>query len=142
MILLDTDHVSVLKMPGGDRRDRLVARITLLHPETVSIPVVVTEETMRGWLAAVAKERDARRQVFAYRELAAMFRFFANFEIVPFDDAAADRFDQLVAAKVRIGTMDLKIAATALVHNALLLTANKRDFEQVPGLRFENWMDT
>lgn len=23
----------------------------------------------------------------------------------------------------------------------LLLTANRRDYEQVPGLRFENWMD-
>lgn len=66
MILLDTDHVSVLKMPGGDRRNRLVGRLTLLHPETVSIPVIVTEETMRGWLAAVSKGRDARRQVGAF----------------------------------------------------------------------------
>jgi tRNA(fMet)-specific endonuclease VapC len=37
--------------------------------------------------------------------------------------------------------MDLKIAATALVHNALLLSANRRDFESVPGLRVENWLD-
>lgn len=142
MILLDTDHVSVLKMPGGDRRNRLVGRLTLLHPETVSIPVIVTEETMRGWLAAVSRERNARRQVFAYRELVSMFRFFAGFEIVPFDDAAVERFEQLIGGKIRIGTMDLKIAAIALAQNALLLTANRRDFEQVPGLRFENWMDT
>ena len=37
--------------------------------------------------------------------------------------------------------MDLKIAATALVQNALLLSANRRDFERVPGLRVENWLD-
>ena len=37
-------------------------------------------------------------------------------------------------------TMDLKIAAIALVNDATLLTANKRDFEQVEGLRFENWL--
>ena len=96
---------------------------------------------MRGWLAAVAKERDARRQVFAYRELVSMFRFFAGFEVVPFDETAVERFEQLVASKIRIGTMDLKIAAIALAQNALLLTANRRDFEQVPGLRFDNWMD-
>ena len=71
-----------------------------------------------------------------------MFRFFAGFEIVPFDDAAVERFEHLIASKIRIGTMDLKIAAIALAQNALLLTANRRDFEQVPGLRFENWMDT
>lgn len=141
MILLDTDHVSVLKMPGGERRTMLVGRMATHAGPPIAIPVVATEETMRGWLAAVAKERKTKRQVYAYRELGDMFRFFAKFEIVPFDDASADRYDQLVAAKVRIGTMDLKIAAIALSNNALLLTANKRDFEQVPGLKFENWMD-
>lgn len=141
MILLDTDHVSVLKMPPSDRRNRLVGRMASRPDETFSIPVVVTEETMRGWLSALAKEKTAKRQVFAYRELGDMFRFFSKYVIAPFDAPAAERFDALKAAKVRIGTRDLKIAAIALVQNALLLTANKRDFEQVPGLRFENWMD-
>ena len=44
-------------------------------------------------------------------------------------------------AKIRLGTMDLKIAAIALVNDALLLTANRRDFERVPALRVENWLD-
>jgi tRNA(fMet)-specific endonuclease VapC len=37
--------------------------------------------------------------------------------------------------------MDLKVAAVAIATGALLLTANRRDFRQVPGLRFENWLD-
>jgi tRNA(fMet)-specific endonuclease VapC len=37
--------------------------------------------------------------------------------------------------------MDLKIAAIALVNQALLLSANLRDFEKVPQLRVENWLD-
>jgi tRNA(fMet)-specific endonuclease VapC len=36
--------------------------------------------------------------------------------------------------------MDLKIAAIALVHDALLLSANLRDFRKVPGLRVESWL--
>lgn len=36
--------------------------------------------------------------------------------------------------------MDLKIAAIALMNDALLLTANMVDFKQVPGLRVENWL--
>ena len=31
--------------------------------------------------------------------------------------------------------------ADPMVHNALLLSANLRDFERVPGLRVENWLD-
>ena len=96
---------------------------------------------MRGWLAAIAKERSALRQVLGYRELALLFEFYQEFEIVPFDDAAAQQFDDLRRQKLRIGTMDLKIAATALVNHALLLSANRTDFERVPGLRVENWLD-
>ena len=41
--------------------------------------------------------------------------------------------------RVRIGTMDLTIAASALGHNALVLSGNLRDFQQVPGLDVEDW---
>jgi tRNA(fMet)-specific endonuclease VapC len=47
----------------------------------------------------------------------------------------------LRAQRIRIGTMDLKIAAIALVHDALLLSANLRDFQQVPNLRVANWIN-
>jgi tRNA(fMet)-specific endonuclease VapC len=139
VILLDTDHVSVLRMPGSGRRTRLVARLALVADQPIAIPVIAVEETMRGWLSALAKERQAKRQVYAYRELGDLFQFFAAFPIVQFDEVAAERFDQF--SRIRIGASDRKIAAIAIVNNALLLTANRRDYEQVPGLRFENWMD-
>jgi len=139
VILLDTDHVSVLRMRTNARRERLLSRIALVVPLVVSIPIPAVEETMRGWLAAIAKERVPTRQVPAYREFADLFGFFANFDIELFDDAAAKVFGTLT--KIRIGQMDRKIASIALASEALLLTANRKDFEQVPGLRFENWMD-
>jgi tRNA(fMet)-specific endonuclease VapC len=43
--------------------------------------------------------------------------------------------------RIRIGTQDLKIAAIALSRDALLLSANLRDFQRVPGLRVENWLE-
>jgi tRNA(fMet)-specific endonuclease VapC len=37
--------------------------------------------------------------------------------------------------------MDMKIAAIALASDAVLLSANLRDFRQVPGLKVENWLE-
>ncbi len=38
-------------------------------------------------------------------------------------------------------TQDLKIAAIITVHDALLLSANLRDFRQVRGLPVESWLE-
>jgi tRNA(fMet)-specific endonuclease VapC len=64
----------------------------------------------------------------------------SDWEIVPFEEAAADRYATLRRQRIRIGIMDLKIASIALVNDALLLTANERDFNQVPDLHYENWL--
>jgi tRNA(fMet)-specific endonuclease VapC len=52
---------------------------------------------------------------------------------------AAERFHALWIMRLRIGTMDLKIAATALANDATLLTRNTSDFGRIPGLRIEDW---
>ena len=54
-------------------------------------------------------------------------------------DPAAE-FKRLLGLRLRIGTLDLKIAAIARVHDALLLSGNQRDFGRVPGLRVESWI--
>ena len=142
MILIDTDHASYLKYPESERGRRLINRLSAIpRSEVVGVAIVTVEERMRGWLAVIATEKQAIRQVVGYRELAQLFEFYQEFEIVLFDEAAARQFDELRTQRLRLGAMDLKIAATALVTNALLLSANRRDFERVPGLRVENWLD-
>jgi tRNA(fMet)-specific endonuclease VapC len=69
-----------------------------------------------------------------------LFDFFTRWHVVPFDEQAANEFQGLRAHTIRIGTMDLKIAAIALIHDALLLSANLRDFQQVPNLCAANWI--
>jgi tRNA(fMet)-specific endonuclease VapC len=139
MILLDTDHISVLEVPSSERRSRWLARLSLVTDQVIGTTIVTVEEQMRGWLAAIHKERQPRRLVRPYRELGALFAFFGEFEILPFTDEAAKFVEQF--GRIQIGTKDKRIAAIALANNALLLTANRRDYEHVPGLRFENWMD-
>jgi predicted nucleic acid-binding protein len=42
---------------------------------------------------------------------------------------------------IRILTIDLTIASIAITHNTALFTRNTVDFAEVPGLRFESWLD-
>jgi tRNA(fMet)-specific endonuclease VapC len=81
-------------------------------------------------------------QVPAYDHLAKLWAFHGDWKIVRFDERAANLFKTLRRQKIRIGSLDLKIAAIALTQHALLLSANLRDFRQVPGLRVENWLET
>lgn len=41
---------------------------------------------------------------------------------------------------LRIGDMDMFIAATALEESAILVSGNIKHFERIPGLEIENWM--
>ena len=105
-----------------------------------AIPIVALEEMLKGWLKVISRSKETHRQVDAYERLARLFEVFGSWEIIRYTAEAAEIFDLLRAEKVRIGTMDLRIAAIALSSDDLLLTANIRDFEKVPNLRIENWL--
>ncbi|MCC7474350.1 MAG: type II toxin-antitoxin system VapC family toxin [Pirellulales bacterium] len=46
----------------------------------------------------------------------------------------------LLRQGIVVSQPDLMIAATALVHDLTLVTHNTRDFQHVPGLRLEDWL--
>jgi len=64
---------------------------------------------------------------------------FCAIPLIAFDQAAAAIVQRLQKQRIRIGTMDLKIASIALAQDATLLSRNVADFEKVPGLRVEDW---
>ena len=53
--------------------------------------------------------------------------------------SAAAEFERMLRLKLRIGTMDLRIAAIAIAQDALLLSKNLTDFRKVPGLSVGDW---
>jgi len=139
MILLDTDHFSVLT----DERHALHARLTTrlrTSGDELGIPVVSVEEQLRAWLKLVRRNTDVHRQLFPYDRLIRLIEVLAEWQIVRWSEPAADEFNRLRKQRVRIGTQDLKIACIAKIGDALLLSANLRDFQQVPELRVEDWL--
>jgi tRNA(fMet)-specific endonuclease VapC len=141
VILLDTDQLTVLKYTDSERYLRLHGRLIAAAPELIGTTIVNLEEQMRGWLAAIAKERTLLCQIAAYRELTDMVDFFARFHIISLSAEAVDLFNDFRKSGIKIATMDLKMACIALANDVLFLTANRRDFGKVRGLRFENWLE-
>jgi tRNA(fMet)-specific endonuclease VapC len=141
MILLDTDHLSVLKYDEHPRCRALRDRMNASEDSFFATTIVSAEEQMRGWIARIHAARDAEQQVAWYEQLAWLIEFLADWQIIAFDKQAAVEFKRLQRLRLRVGTFDLKIAAIARVHDALLLSANRRDFGQVPGLRVESWIE-
>lgn len=140
MIVLDTSYVSLFQYPEDARANSLRERLLASPDRDIVTTAITIEEQMRGWLSAIHGQPDVTRQVTYYERLVGLFRFFADWRILPFDDLAASQFQSLRAQRVRIATMDLKIASIVLVHEALLLSSNLRDFERVPDLRVEDWI--
>lgn len=138
MILVDSDHLSVLTETRDARQSTLLNR--LKNAGRVAVPIVVVEEHLRGWLAHIRRSNDVHRQVVPYTRLYKSLEFLKPWELVTWSATAADTFKSLGRLRILIGTEDLNIVALALEHQALLLSANLRDFEQVPGLRVEDWL--
>lgn len=71
--------------------------------------------------------------------LARVLKDFITAPVVPFDANAAETFGHLQSQRVRVATMDLRIASIALSRGLILVSRNIRDFGQVPGLQIEDW---
>ena len=139
MVVLDTDHLSLLEWGSGAEGQRLLARLRTLAPEEVVTTIITFEEQMRGWMAYLARARTLTQQVEAYRRLKRHLDNYRTIPVLEFDAQAAAEFQRLRRLRIRIGTMDLKIAAIVLAHDATLLSRNLADFRRVPGLRVEDW---
>ena len=139
MLILDTDHLTIIQRTTEPAYTVLRSRLQQARPRESYTTVVSFEEQMRGWLTVLAQSRDIHQEVAAYRRLHALLTFFGDITVLDCDTTAADLFLQLRRARVRIGSMDLKIAAIALSHGAMLLSRNLTDFRQVPDLHVEDW---
>ena len=142
MIILDTDHISALQHRDAAKAFALQARLETFPPDEIATTVITIEEQTRGWLGLIRRHTDVHRQVAYYERLVRLFDFFAEWQILPFNQRAAAEFKRLRQQGIRIGTMDLKIASIVLVGEGTLLSGNNRDFQQVPGIQVEDWLQS
>jgi tRNA(fMet)-specific endonuclease VapC len=136
MFLVETSAIS-LHQRGSPQ---VAARIAATAPGLLYTSVVVVEEQLRGRLAVIAgNSQNPQRLVIAYVDLLQTLHYFQAWQILAFTDADYQTFLQLRRHGLRIGTHDLRIAATALNQQMTVVTANMSHFTRVPGLKVEDW---
>lgn len=113
------------------------ARIKQTPPADIAISVITLMELRYGL------QLNPQR---AQKIEPVMASFLSSVTMLSFDVSESEK-----AAEIRamlktqgrpIGAYDVLIAATALQHQLIMVTANQREFVRVPGLATENWRQT
>jgi len=101
--------------------------------------VISFHEQTLGAHAYVNRARDAAGVIRGYEMFQNLLTYYCTAQVLPFEQAASAVFTLLQAQRIRIGTMDLRIAAIALARDFTILTRNVGDFRRVPNLNVEDW---
>jgi tRNA(fMet)-specific endonuclease VapC len=101
--------------------------------------IVTVHEQFLGSHTYISRTRNAQDLVKGYEFMTKLVRNIKMIPVVPFDDSASILVDNFQAQKIKVATMDLRIAAITCSRGLVLLIRNHRDFVKVPGLTIEDW---
>lgn len=127
--MLDTD-ISIYTVK---RKPHEVRRMFNIHAGDLSISTVTLGELLFG----------AESSINPQASVAVIEGYAARVEVLDYDRDAAVQFAQLKVelSQNLIGAYDLMIAAHARSRGLILVSNNAREFNRVPGLRVENWVN-
>ena len=128
--MLDTNIVSdLVRNPAG----KVAKKIRKVGVEAICVSIICAAELRFG-----CAKRNSPRLTTIVEDL------LTELNIVAFDAPADTHYaairDDLERAGTPIGPNDLLIAAHARASGAVLVTANKIEFDRVRGLKIENWL--
>jgi len=135
LYVLDTDHISLYQKS----HPQIVSRVQATDAGELAVTIISAEEQLRGWFDAIRQATSGERLQWAYLGLRQGIEYFNTIRVLDLSQEALSRYLALRTAKIRVGTQDLRIASIVLSINGTLITRNRRDFVQVPGLKIEDW---
>ena len=137
--LLDTDHISFLQRRSSLEFTNLTARISQHSPADFVLSIVSFHEQVLGAHTFINRAQTKSDIIRGYTLLLETLQGFSIAPVLLLTAEAIAIFDEFRVQKIRVSTMDLRIAANPLSQNLLLLTRNVSDFSKVPGLATEDW---
>jgi len=129
MILLDTNVVIAFFNGNKTVLERIQAQI-----DRITLSTLVIAELDYGAKASQKAKENSEK----------LDRFIDIVRVVPFNLECAKTF-RTIKSKLRklgkpTGEMDALIAPTAMAHKAVLITGNRKHFENIEGLKVEVWL--
>lgn len=139
MYLLDNDVFS-LYFTRESPQPILERRILETPNEHLWVSIVTAEESIRGAFKLIKDCQQTPRVTLGYQFLSKILYAFNQYQILSFDEAAYAAFQSIpIEIRRAIKTRDSRIAASALSRDYAVVTRNVQHFEQVPGLRVQDW---
>ncbi len=138
MMAFDTDVLSLILLGQANYLRKFEAVTVKQRFATI----VNCEEVLRGRLHAIRSAEATKKAdllMLKYELLHSSLDQLGKLQVLSCNQRAHDLFSQWRAAKVRIGTQDLRIAAICVAHDATLVSRNRRDFDKVPELKLSVW---
>jgi tRNA(fMet)-specific endonuclease VapC len=139
MHLLDTNILTAMHT-GHPKILKALERVD--DPE-IATTIVNQIELLQGRMDFLLKADIGQEILRAQGLFRETQHLLAEIQIIPFEAAAAEQFDQLsqISSLRKIGRADLLIGTIALANRATLVTRNTKDFKRIPGLKLVNWFD-
>ncbi len=134
MFILDTDHLAIAQRQSPPAYEYFLQRVSQYDPLAFFVTIISFHKQVMGWNAYLSRAPNTAAVVRGYERLGRVLANFSMAQVLLFDEAAATVFDDFRARRVRIGVMDLRIAAIAFSRDMTVLTRNVSDFRRVPGL--------
>jgi tRNA(fMet)-specific endonuclease VapC len=136
--LLDTNIITY-SFYHPENHPYLMHKIRTVKERDQCVSSVTVEELLRGRLAALKPSDRTFPEIWQrYHYFEEALKDVTKLKVLPFDEAAFRAYET-IPASVRCGRHDKMIAATALSNNLTLVTANVKDFKDIPNLVIEDW---
>lgn len=117
-------------------------RISKVPVAEQTVPIVAVEEIFRGRLNAIRQAEAGKARITierAYLLFEQTLDDIREMKVLSFTDQAEVLLKEWRQKKTRGSTHDLRIAAICVVNAVTLVTRNRRDFRDIPGLAVEFW---
>jgi len=133
--LLDTDTISHYL-----RNNLAVHAAVVAHRQhVIELPIIAIEEIWDCWTTMVRRAKTDTDRGRAYDRLTNSLNELRRWAVQSFTTSALNQYSVLKSLKLNVRANDMKIAAIALECEAVVVTANTRDFERIPGLKIVDW---